>query len=82
MKLGTCSTLGSLVSVSRVNVAGSCFMVQAVVEHMQAYSRTENCSVTNMSSISAHQTQPNRLELSTGLCEISQCSEKAEKASN
>ena len=81
MELATL-TLGSLVSMSRVNVAGSCFMVQAVVEHMQAYSRTENCSVTNMSSISAHQTQPNRLELSTGLCEISQCSEKAEKASN
>ena len=69
MELATL-TLGSLVSVSRVNVAGSCFMVQAVVEHMQAYSRTENCSVTNMSSISAHQTQPNRIELSTGLCEI------------
>ena len=67
----------SLVSVSRVNVAGSCFMVQAVVEHMQAYSGTENCSVTNMSSISAHQTQPNRLELSTGLREISQCPEEA-----
>jgi len=44
----------------RVNVAGSCFMVQAVVEKMKAYSEKENCSVVNISSISAHQTQPNR----------------------
>ena len=44
----------------RVNVAGSSFMVSAVFEHMKSYSRTENCSVVNISSISAHQTQPNR----------------------
>ena len=44
----------------RVNVAGSCFMVQAVVEKMKTYSEKENCSVVNISSISAHQTQPNR----------------------
>ena len=44
----------------RVNVAGSSFMVQAVVERMKQYSMTENCSVVNISSISAHQTQPNR----------------------
>ena len=44
----------------RVNVAGSCFMVQAVVEKMKAYSEKENCSVVKISSISAHQTQPNR----------------------
>jgi len=43
-----------------VNVMGSSFMVQAVVEQMKNYSLTENCSVVNMSSISAHQTQPNR----------------------
>ena len=35
-------------------------MVQAVLEHMKAYSLTENCSVVNISSISAHSTQPNR----------------------
>jgi len=39
---------------------GSSFMVQAVVEHMSKYSLTENCSIVNISSISAHQTQPNR----------------------
>jgi len=44
----------------RVNVAGSCFMVQSVLEYMKAYSLTENCSVVNISSISAHSTQPNR----------------------
>ena len=44
----------------RVNVAGSCFMVQAVTEKMREYSERENCSVVNISSISAHQTQPNR----------------------
>ena len=44
----------------RVNVAGSSFMVQAVTQVMQEYSRNENCSVVNISSISAHQTQPNR----------------------
>ena len=43
-----------------VNVMGSSFMVQAVVEQMKNYSLAENCSVVNMSSISAHQTQPNR----------------------
>ena len=39
-------------------------MVQAVTEKMKAYSERENCSVVNISSISAHQTQPNRLDLS------------------
>lgn len=43
-----------------VNVMGSSFMVQAVVEQMKNYSAKENCSVVNLSSISAHQTQPNR----------------------
>jgi len=43
-----------------VNVMGSSFMVQAVVEQMKNYSLSENCSVVNLSSISAHQTQPNR----------------------
>jgi len=43
-----------------VNVAGSSFMVQAVVDQMKGYSLSENCSVVNISSISAHQTQPNR----------------------
>lgn len=52
------------ISHFRVNVAGSCFMVQAVTEKMKAYSERENCSVVNISSISAHQTQPNRLDLS------------------
>ena len=31
-----------------------------LVEKMKAYSEKENCSVVNISSISAHQTQPNR----------------------
>jgi len=44
----------------KVNVAGSSFMVQAAVEQMQGHSLKENCSVVNLSSISAHQTQPNR----------------------
>ena len=44
----------------QVNVAGSSFMVQAAVEQMQGHSLKENCSVVNLSSISAHQTQPNR----------------------
>ena len=41
-------------------MAGSSFMVQAAVEQMQGHSLKENCSVVNLSSISAHQTQPNR----------------------
>ena len=44
----------------RVNVAGYSFMVQAVAHHIKSYSTTQNCSVVNISSISAHQTQPNR----------------------
>ena len=44
----------------QVNVAGTSFMVQAAVEQMQGHSLKENCSVVNLSSISAHQTQPNR----------------------
>ena len=44
----------------QVNVAGTSFMVQAAVEQMQGQSLKENCSVVNLSSISAHQTQPNR----------------------
>ena len=47
----------------QVNVAGSSFMVQAAVEHMQGHSLEQNCSVVNLSSISAHQTQPNRQAL-------------------
>jgi len=43
-----------------VNVMGTSFMVQAVVDQMKSYSVKENCSVVNMSSISGHQTQPNR----------------------
>eukprot|EP00092_Neocalanus_flemingeri_P005367 GFUD01005783.1.p1 GENE.GFUD01005783.1~~GFUD01005783.1.p1 ORF type:complete len:163 (+),score=45.77 GFUD01005783.1:414-902(+) len=43
-----------------VNVMGCSFMVQAVVDQMKNYSARENCSVVNLSSISAHQTQPNR----------------------
>ena len=43
-----------------VNVMGTSFMVQAVVNQMKNYSNTENCSVVNVSSISAHSTQPNR----------------------
>ena len=43
-----------------MNVAGLSFMVQAVTQHAKSYSATENCSVVNLSSISAHQTQPNR----------------------
>ena len=38
-------------------------MVQAAVEHMQGHSLEQNCSVVNLSSISAHQTQPNRQAL-------------------
>jgi len=44
----------------KVNVMGSSFMVQAAVEVMKGHSLEENCSVVNISSISAHQTQPNR----------------------
>ena len=44
-------------------MAGSSFMVQAAVEHMQGHSLEQNCSVVNLSSISAHQTQPNRQAL-------------------
>lgn len=39
---------------------GSSFMVQAAVEVMKGHSLDHNCSVVNVSSISAHQTQPNR----------------------
>ena len=39
---------------------GSSFMVQAAMEVMKSHSLEENCSVVNISSISAHQTQPNR----------------------
>ena len=54
----------SLLSLyAQVNVAGSSFMVQAAVEHMQGHSLEQNCSVVNLSSISAHQTQPNRQAL-------------------
>ena len=44
----------------QVNVAGSSFMVQAALEEMKGHSLMENCSVVNISSISAHNTQPNR----------------------
>lgn len=43
-----------------VNVAGTSFMVQAVVGHMKSYSKGCNCSIVNLSSISAHSTQPDR----------------------
>jgi len=43
-----------------VNVMGTSFMVQAVTRHMKEYPKGSNCSVVNLSSISAHQTQPNR----------------------
>merc|ERR1712088_323828 len=32
----------------KVNVAGSSFMVQAAVEHMQGHSLAQNCSVVNI----------------------------------
>ena len=44
----------------RVNVAGYSFMVQAVTHHVKSFSASQNCSIVNISSISAHQTQPNR----------------------
>jgi len=43
-----------------VNVMGFSFMVQAAADQMKNCSASENCSVVNLSSISAHQTQPNR----------------------
>merc|ERR1719412_2023189 len=43
-----------------VNLAGYSFMVQAVVERIKNHSSGSNCSVVNVSSISAHQSQPNR----------------------
>jgi NAD(P)-dependent dehydrogenase (short-subunit alcohol dehydrogenase family) len=51
----------------QVNVMGSAFMVQAAAEQMEGHSLRENCSVVNISSISAHQTQPNRCQVYYGL---------------
>ena len=48
------------ITTMKVNVMASGFMVAASVEVMKDYSTRENCSVVNLSSISAHQTQPNR----------------------
>ena len=48
----------------RVNVAGTSFMVQAAVQQMRAHSLNQNCSIVNLSSISAHSTQPNRCQQS------------------
>jgi len=44
----------------KVNVMGASFMVQAAVEQMKEHSIRMNCSVVNVSSISAHRAQPNR----------------------
>ena len=41
-------------------MAGYSFMVQALTDHIKSYSGQQNSSVVNVSSISAHQTQPNR----------------------
>jgi NAD(P)-dependent dehydrogenase (short-subunit alcohol dehydrogenase family) len=43
-----------------VNVASYSFMAQACYEEMKKISLTENCSIVNLSSTSAHQTQPDR----------------------
>jgi len=43
-----------------VNVAGFSHMAQACYAEMKKISLTENCSILNISSISAHQTQPDR----------------------
>ena len=43
-----------------VNVAGFSHMAQACHQHMKKISQTENCSIVNLSSISAHQVQPDR----------------------
>lgn len=43
-----------------VNVAGYSFMAQACFHQMKRISHQENCSIVNVSSISAHQAQPNR----------------------
>ena len=59
MDLATFSTLGSLVSVSRVNVAGSCFMVQAVTEKMKEYSDDPEMHMDLMYRIAkGYQTSP------------------------
>ncbi|XP_023329194.1 estradiol 17-beta-dehydrogenase 8 isoform X2 [Eurytemora carolleeae] len=42
-----------------VNVMGNAFMTQAVVQYMKNSAR-KNMSITHISSISAHQAQPNR----------------------
>ena len=57
------TTWSSYDGFDQVNVAGSSFMVQAAVDQMQSHSLKENCSVVNLSSISAHQTQPNRQQV-------------------
>ena len=59
------SSLTSPLSYPRVNVAGYSFMVQALTDHIKSYSGQQNSSVVNLSSISAHQTQPNRPESSS-----------------
>lgn len=43
-----------------VNVQSYAFMGQACFEYMKRISPAENCSILNVSSISAHQTQPKR----------------------
>ncbi len=43
-----------------VNVAGFSHMAQACYQHMKKISQQEPCSIVNLSSISAHKTQPDR----------------------
>jgi len=43
-----------------VNVAGISHMAQACYQEMKKISQIENCSIVNLSSISAHQAQPDR----------------------
>ena len=43
-----------------VNVASFSHMAQACYQEMKKISKSENCSIVNVSSISAHQTQPVR----------------------